>query len=174
MGNKFWNSSELEPKRQHRWLVYLNGANIPSYVAKKVDKPSFTINETEHKYFGHSFFYPGHVTWETVTLTLVDPIEPDTSKALMKILTNSGYDNPTKHPQNALKTVSKADSVRALGSQVKIEQVHGAGNDVVETWILHNPWIKDAKFGSLAYDSDDMVEIELTIRYDWATLHLGG
>tara|TARA_R110000744_G_scaffold179822_1_gene298809 strand:+ start:257 stop:772 length:516 start_codon:yes stop_codon:yes gene_type:complete len=170
MSEKFWNSSTLEPKRSHRWLVYLNGSNIPTYVAKKVDKPSFTINETEHKYFGHSFFYPGHVTWETISLTLVDPIEPDTSKTLMDILKDSGYSDPTDHPNGALRTVSKADSVRALGPQVRIEQFTDDLESPVESWTLHNPWIKDAKFGNLAYDSDDMVEIELTIRFDWATI----
>jgi len=150
--------------------VYLNGANIPSYVAKQVDKPSFTVNETEHKYFGHSFFYPGHVTWETISLTLVDPIDPDTSQELMSILRDAGYEDPSNHPNGALKTVSKADSVRALGGIIKLEQVAGKDNTVIETWQLYNPWIRDCKFGSLAYDSDDMVEITLTIRFDWAKI----
>ena len=166
----FWNNSTLEPKRKHRWLVYLNNSELPSYIAKKVDKPSFKVNEMEHKYFGHSFFYPGHVTWETITLTLVDPIEPDTSGALMNLLRAAGYDSPLGSPDGTLPTVSKADFVAALGSVIKIEQVTGAENRLIETWQLYNPWIVDCKFGDLDHGSDDMVEISLTIRFDWARI----
>ena len=41
---------------------------------------------------------------------------------------------------------------------------------MIEIWRLHNPWITECKFGDLAHDSDDMLEISLTIRYDWATI----
>ena len=70
-----------------------------------------------------------------------------------------------------LNTVSKADSVKALGPTIKLEQVTGVDqkNKVVEEWELHNPWIKEVNFGDLDYASDDMVEITLSIRYDWAT-----
>ena len=88
----FWNKSTLEPKRQHRWTLHLNGVGgLESYVVKKVDKPTFKINESEHDYFGHKFYYPGQVTWETVSVTLVDPIDPDSSKALYSVLQKSGY-----------------------------------------------------------------------------------
>ena len=166
----FWNNSTLEPKRKHRWLVYLNNANIPSYIATKVDKPSFKINEMEHKYFGHSFFYPGHVSWETISLTLIDPIDEDASFALMSLLRRAGYASPEGSADNTLPTVAKADFVAALGNSIRIEQVSGADNRLVETWVLHNPWITDCKFGDLDHGSDDLVEITLTLRYDWATM----
>tara|TARA_Y100000034_G_scaffold134395_1_gene202698 strand:+ start:448 stop:990 length:543 start_codon:yes stop_codon:yes gene_type:complete len=165
----FWNSSTLEPKRKHRWLVYLNNSDIPSYVAKKVDKPSFKVNEMEHKYFGHSFWYPGHVTWNSITLTLVDPIEPDVSAELMSLLESAGYGLPIESG-GTLPTVSKADFTKTFGGQIRIEQVTGKENEVIEVWRLHNPWITECKFGDLAHDSDDMLEISLTIRYDWATI----
>ena len=87
--NQFWNSSALEPKRQHRWLVTFGSnisAELPSYIARSVDKPSFEINEAQHKYFGHTFKYPGQVTWNDVSMTLVDPVAPDATAALYKAL----------------------------------------------------------------------------------------
>ena len=165
----FWNQTTLEPKRSHRWLVYFSNANIPSYVAKKVDKPSFEINQSEHKYFGHTFKYPGQVTWNDVTVSLVDPINPDASDALMNVLKRAGYDSPDVRTNDALYTVSKADAVAALGQTIKIEQYGSGDPDTpVETWKLWNPWIKDVKFGELSYDDDGNVEIQLTIAYDWA------
>ena len=171
----FWNKSTLEPKRQHRWTLNINGlSGVESYIVKKTDKPSFTINETEHSYFGHKFYYPGQVTWETITVTLVDPIDPDTSAALYNALAQSGYRPPLRDGgSNQLATVSKASSVAALGPTVTLKQFDANAdgtNREVETWMLYNPWIKDVKFGDLDYESDGMVEITLTIRYDWATL----
>lgn len=167
---EFWNSSTLEPKRQHRWLLTMRNSQVPSYVVKVADKPGFSINETTHDYFGHKFYYPGQVEWSEISITLVDAIDPDSSKLLQNVLTNSGYQDPSNHPDNMLFTVSKADSVKALGPQVTLKQVSGAENKTVEKWTLYNPWIKEVKFGSLDYSSDDLVEIELTIRYDWARL----
>ena len=69
--------------------------------------------------------------------------------------------------------MSKAASVAALGPTITLNQYDSnpdGSNTPVETWQLHNPWITEVNFGSLDYSSDEMVEIELTIRYDWATL----
>ena len=165
---KFWNSSALEPKRQHRWLLQL-GKGLESYAVKTTDKPSFTINESEHNFFGHKFFYPGQVSWNEISVTLVDPVDPDASGALHRALEMSGY----KTPDNAdiskpmLDTVSKEKSVQAIGPQIVLAQYDG-DNREIERWTLYNPWIKDVSFGNLDYGSDDLVEIELTIRYDFA------
>ena len=165
---KFWNSSALEPKRQHRWLLQL-GKGLESYAVKTTDKPSFTINESEHSFFGHKFYYPGQVTWNEISVTLVDPIDPDASAALHRVLEMSGYKTPDSGDISnpMLDTVSKEKSVQAIGPQIVLAQYDGENNEI-ERWTLYNPWVKDVKFGSLDYGSDDLVEIELTLRYDFA------
>ena len=174
MAEKFWAGANLEPKRQHRWLLLMAG--IPAFVVKTVTKPSFNINPTEHKYFGHTFYYPGNVVWNPVEVKMVDPIDPDTSKALQRVLINSGYDIPSarlERNDEGLFTASKQQAVSALGGIVTLQQI-GARNDVpnkiLEEWDMHNPWVEKVTFGSLSYDSDAMVEIDMTIRYDYATL----
>jgi hypothetical protein len=172
MGNRFWADSRLEPKRQHRWLLFIGGqAKIPAFVIKKVDKPKLTVNSTEHKYFGHSFFYPGHVTWDQTQVTLVDPIHPDASKKLYDAIRGAGYRAPTDREGVAPHTMSKAKATNYL-SVIKLQQM-GPDNEVIETWNLFNPWILDASWGSLDYDSDGMVELTVTFRYDYATFKKG-
>ena len=56
MAEKFWADARLEPKRQHRWLLNLDG--IDAFVIKTVQKPSFSVSETTHQFFGHQFYYP--------------------------------------------------------------------------------------------------------------------
>ena len=170
---KFWADSRLEPKRQHRWLLFIGGqAKIPAYIVKKVDKPKVTVNPTEHKFFGHSFFYSGHVTWDTTSVTLVDPIDPDASNILWRAIRGAGYDPPTERTQGAPHTMSKEKATAHL-QQIRLQQM-SPDNKPLETWKLYNAWILDAAWGSLDYNSDEMVELAVTFRYDYATYKQGG
>ncbi len=165
---KFWSDGTAQdPKRAFRFTISIEGGfkNIPAYTAKKVTKPSFTIQESTHQYLNHTYYYPGRTEWNTVTLTLVDPVNPDAAKALVEIVRAAGY-SPAQ-TKDDLKTMSKAKAVEAMGT-MKINQIDADGKNV-ETWCLHNAWVKDAKFGDLAYDSDDLTEVELEIRYDYAS-----
>ena len=167
-GEGFWTAASTEPKRAYRWLLTMGG--IPQWIVKKVSKPSFTISESEHVFLNHKFWYPGRVEWNTVSVTLADPVSPDAAKTMMNILDAAGY----RYPETAttVNTISKQNAVAALG-RVSIQQIHSDGSPLDE-WVLHNPWIKDVKFGELDYTSDDMVDVELEIRYDFAKLVKSG
>ena len=65
--------------------------------------------------------------------------------------------------------MSKSEAVGAMGGVV-ISQLDAQGT-AAESWELVNPWIKDVKFGELDYESDDMVDIEVELRYDYAILN---
>lgn len=174
MADFFWtDGTAQDPKRAFRFIVMVtpdaDGAALPAYTAKKVTKPSFSLAESEHQYLNHTFYYPGRLTWNTVTLTLVDPVNPDAAESLVKIINEGGY-SPADNKDDFV-TMSKSKAKSALG-KFEIVQIDSNG-DHVETWELHNAWVKDAKFGDLAYDSDDLTEVELEIRYDFASFKKG-
>jgi len=78
----------------------------------------------------------------------------------------SGYTPPNS--PNDLQTMTKQKAVSALGSVV-IEQIDGDGK-MLERWTLWNAFITGVTYGDLSYDSEELTEITLTIRYDWAVL----
>ena len=162
----FWNSPvNVEPKRQFRWLLITN--NIPQWVIKSVTKPQATTTDVSHKYFGYTYYYPGTTTWNTIEMTLVDPVSPDSVSTIANMLRQSGYKPPTS--ENDLTSISKAKANNAIGS-VKIVQKDSDGRDL-ETWTLNNPFITIADFGGvLSYNQDELVDLKITMRYDWATL----
>jgi len=172
----FWNDTSTHvpsPKRNYRWLLFLGG--IPQWICKKVTKPAMSLTEAEHTYLNHKFYYPGRVEWQTIDVTLVDPVNPDAVQTLDDILNKSGYAPPDD--QNQTLTVSKGLAVGALG-KVVIQQLGVNPTDPgslamkpVEEWHLYNAWIKDFKYGELDYTSDDLTEITLTLRYDYAKLN---
>jgi hypothetical protein len=167
----FWSVGTTEPKRQFRWTFTLGtgtvGATIETYFVKTVKKPSFTINEIEHQYVSHRFYYPGRITWNPVEVTFVDPVVPDTTTILSNILVDSGYRIPTTSVI-AEKSISKGKFIANVGQPI-ITQIDAEGNDI-EEWTLNNAWISTIDYGQLDYGADELVIISMTLRYDFATL----
>ena len=134
-----------DPKRKFRFIVEFQGIQAAQggaqlWYAKTAAKPSFKVETTEHNYLNHKFHYPGAVTWEEVSITLVNP--------------------------SSLSTISKAKAVGALGT-VTITQLDSNG-EPLETWTLWNAFITEVKYGDLEYGSDDIAEMTVGLRYDWA------
>jgi hypothetical protein len=159
----FWSSTTIDPKRSFRWVLVFD--HIPTYVITKTIKPSFTASSVKHNYIAHEFKYPGRVTWEDVTVTLVDPVYPDASAKVVKMLQASGYAIPGTEADASI-SMTKKDANIAVGVPA-IAQLDGKGQQI-ERWTLHNAWLSKADFGSLDYATEDMLNVELTFTYDWA------
>jgi hypothetical protein len=157
-----------DPKRKFRFRVSVTGfeGDAIMWWAKTAQKPSFTIASAEHKYLNHTFYYPGSVTWNDVAITMVDPQDPDIAKLLMQLIDNGGYHPPAN--SSDMSTMTKASAASALGT-VTVTALDGAGADI-ESWVLNNAWVTDLKFGDLEYGGDDLTEVSMTLKYDWAVL----
>ena len=168
-----------EPKRKFRFKVEFTdwddgqGSSVLWY-AKTATKPSFTIAAGEHKYLNYTFYYPGTLSWNEVEVTMVDPTTPDVAAKLWEFLGKSGWvvpGSPSADNQAAFSTISKDKAVSGLGA-VNITQLDANGEEI-EKWTMHNAFVTDVKFGDLAYGDDELTELSLTIRYDWAMLNDG-
>lgn len=164
----FWNKATLEPKRKFRWLLYWTG--VPQFIIKSVKKPSYSVATTQHQYLNYEFYYPGRVTWQDITITLVDPVQPDSTASLYRMLENSGYVIPSKYEQGIARTVSKSQMVSALGNEIALVQLDSGGTNEIEKWIIKNPLITSVDFDTVDYSSDEMLNISVTIKYDYAYL----
>ena len=175
----FWLNPNFEPKRQFRFLVQLSlsGQDV-TFLAKSVDRPSYSISENEHQFFNHTFYYPGRVTWNTIDLTLVDPVSPNASQLLYNYLEESGIRKPASVADATRTTITKSSATRALGRLV-IQEIATPVADgrnaeppptsqIIGEWSLTNPFFTDVNFGSHDYGNEDMVEVSVTVRYDWA------
>jgi len=181
----FWIDQTLEPKRAFRFIIRFKGMpDAASWYATKASKPTAETSEQEHKYLNHNFYFPGRTTWNTVSITLVDPATPDAIGNLHQMLSNSGYTVPIG--PTSLRTISKDNAVRAAGidpaggggntpgGDIEILQLDASGNtddaNVLEKWTLRNAWVKKIAPSELSYDSEELSTVELEIRFDWAEL----
>lgn len=168
----FWTSNNVEPKRNFRFQVQFTGISDDGdsgsdvlWWAKTVTTPAFEVSEVEHNYLDNKFYFPGRVSWNEVSLTLVDPISVDAVAQTNKLIESQGYVVPAN--EGSVVTMSKKKGTTAIGDIVIT--IFGAEGAVVEKWNLNRPFIKSAKFGDLDYSSDDLRTVELSVRYDWAT-----
>ena len=100
MSKRFWPSATVEPKRKFRWIAQLGvGEKIQSFVIKKVGKPEWSVANKEHKILGHTFNYPGPVTWAPVDITILDiagaPTTDDIPRGKVPDMAKPGANNTT-------------------------------------------------------------------------------
>ena len=170
----FWASKDSQPKRQHRFIMSLgkrSGQNqLPSWVVSNVSRPAMEISTVEHQYLNHSFKFPGRAKWQDVSVTLKDPLSPDASKQLYAILADAGYLPPSGSPESDAFNVAftKSSFAEAIGT-ISIK-ARDSKWDEVERWTLFNPIIVSANWGQFDYSSEELIELQLTIAYDYATI----
>ena len=164
----FWSDRVLEPKRKSRFILQLG--DMDHWVVKTSRKPSFEINVTEHTYLNHKFYYPGTVSWNAIDVTLVDPLTPDATWTMYKILMASGYNPPLDQNRAESSLLSKRNAANALQMVRLIQLGPGGVNDQIEQWDLKNAFISKVDFGELDYSADDLVDITITLTYDFAVM----
>jgi len=167
----FWTDATAQPKRNYRFRVTISGfASNESVVwwVKSFKPPSFELSEATHEHLDNKFYFPGRVTWNECSMTLVDPVTPNAVQMTNQLLIDSGY--IVKGAGATAQTVNRTMANNALGGLggVVVEILDATGN-AIETWTLMNPFIKSVAFSDLAYDNDDLRTIDVGFRYDWAT-----
>jgi len=168
-GGQFWTGSpNKDPKRAFRFKVTIGDSGTIWY-AKTANRPSVTFAETTHNFMNHTYYWPGKASWNEVTVSFIDPVDPDLGGNLMQAVADSGYTIP-KGTDNMTSMSKKSvmESLGGAGNDIRIHVIDEDGNQL-ETWSLKHAWITNINFSDLDYGSDEMSEITVTFRYDWAT-----
>ena len=171
----FWSDAGLEPKRKHKFLMFVG--DLPAILVKSTNKPNMEITVGEHKFLGNSYKFPGGVKWNDVTVTFVDTENDQIVRQIMRFMKNAGNQSPVEKgaalkgdTNSSLRLIDKSGAVSSLGNKVLFQQIDEEGN-TVEEWKLWNAWVSKVDMGDVSYDNDNQLsEYKLTIVYDWAEL----
>ena len=165
----FWTASpNRDPKRAFRFKVEI-GESGTIWYAKTANRPSVTFAETTHNFMNHTYYWPGKASWNEVTVSFIDPVDPDLGGNLMQAVADSGYNIPAGTTNmTSMSKKSVMESLGGGGNDIRIHVIDEDG-DQLETWSLKHAWITNINFSDLDYGSDEMSEITVTFRYDWAT-----
>ena len=148
----FWSSGKVEPKRQFRWVMAIEG--IDAFIIKTATRPNISIEEVEIPYINHKRFIAGKSSFETLSVTLHDPIAPSGAQQVMEWVRT--------HFESVSGRAGYADFYKR---DIQIKMLDPIGT-VVELWDVKGAFLTAADFGSLDYGASDPSEISLTIRFD--------
>ncbi len=149
---------QYQAKLKYLFLVTIAG--IPTYLCTKATRPKWTAAQVQYNYLNLKRWSAGKVTWDPISVTVVDAYTPSGAQAIMTMLR-------AKH-----EPLSGRDGYlnNYIFPDMKI-QVLGPSGDVQQSWKLVNAWIQAADFGDLDMaDQSTPMQINLTIRFDKAIL----
>ena len=147
----------FEPKTQNRFIMYIEG--IPAFTIKAMNRPSIQFDEVILEHINVKRYVKGKASWETLEITLYDPIVPSGAQAVMEWV--------RLHHESVTGRDGYSDFYK---KEIKFNLLGPVG-DKVEEWILKGAFIQSANFNDLDFaNTTDVADISLTLRYDYAIL----
>lgn len=149
---------QYEVPLKYQYIVSIQG--IPTYLCIQAELPKWSAGQVQLNYINQIRWQAGKVRWQPITLTVIDAYTPSGAQAIMALL-RAKHEPATGRDGYYNNYVRKQMSIHILGPS----------GDVQKSWKLHNAWLQSADFGQLQYaDQNTPLQINLTIRYDWAQL----
>lgn len=144
--------NKFEPKRKFRWVFALEG--IDSFIIKTAARPTVAIEELEIPFINSTRYIAGKTKFETLSVTLHDPIAPSGAQQVMEWIRT--------HYESVSGRAGYADFYKR---DIQLKMLDPIGT-VVELWDIKGAFLTNATFGDLDYGSNDPSDISLTIRFD--------
>lgn len=149
--------NKFEPKRQHRWVMAIEG--IDAFLVKSAGRPTWSSGETEIPWINsYRKINTGKAKWDNLSITIYDPIAPSGAQQTMEWIRT--------HHESVSGRAGYADFYKR---DIQLKLLDPIGT-VIELWDIKGAFLTSCTFGSLDYGSDTMLEIQLSISYDNAVM----
>ena len=148
-----------EPLRKNRWLLrFPSDLGIQEWTLESASRPKISQKSVEIEFLNTSTYVLGRYTWDSIQVTLRDPIGPSMSQAVMEWVR---LESESLSGRQGYAAGYKRD--------IELDLLDPTGV-VVQKWILKNAWASDVDFGQLAMSDDGLATISLTLVIDYAIL----
>lgn len=155
----------LQPKVSYKFRVRVMGfgpistpLDLTAQV-QSVSRPTVTTDEVPVHSYNSIAYFAGKPQWNTLDLVVRD----DVTNAVSRII---GHQEQ-KQMNHFQQTSPLAGSNYKF--DMKIETMDGGNDAVLETWDIENCWLQSINWGENNYANSDVVNIQMTIRFDNAT-----
>ena len=145
-----------EPKLANRFLMKIDG--IPAYLIKKIARPTIEMTEIVLDHINTKRKIKGKANWAPISVSLYDPVTPSGAQAVMEWV--------RLHHES----VTGRDGYSDFYKKDIVFNTLGPVGDKVEEWTIKGAFISAATFGDMDWATEDAINIELTIKYDYAIL----
>ena len=150
---------EYEPLRKNRFLLrFPSDLGIQEWWVSNAARPTITMKETEIPFLNTSTWVVGRYIWETISVTLRDPIGPSASQAVMEWV------------RLASESVTGRQGYAVAYKRDLVLEMLDPTGAVVQKWILKGCFLTNVDFGDLSYGQDELSTISATLRPDYCIL----
>lgn len=150
---------EYEPLRKNRFLMrFPSDLGIQEWWIQSASRPSWNTTAVEIPFLNTSTYVAGRYKWDQINLSLRDPIGPSASQAVMEWVRLC-----------AESVTGRMGYAVSYMRDIQLECLDPTGT-AIQLWILKNCMPVNAKFGDLAYNSDELATIDLTLQPQYCVL----
>ena len=118
----------FQPKVSNRFILYVDG--IPSFICKKVNRPTIAIEAKELDHINTKRKIQGKANWENLTIEMYDPVVPSGAQAVMEWV--------RLHHES----VTGRDGYSDFYKKDLTLNVLGPVGDIVSEWIIKGEFVK--------------------------------
>ena len=147
----------FEPKLKNRFIMEIDG--IPAYLIRATNRPQIDFETVELHHMNVVRYVKGKGQWQSLDITLYDPIVPSGAQAVMEWV--------RLHHESVTGRDGYSDFYK---KDIRIKTLGPVG-DVVEEWILKGAYCQNTNFGPMDWTSDAPANISMTIEMDYAILN---
>ena len=148
--------TNFEPKMKNRFIMEIDG--IQSYLIKTANRPSIQFEKVTLDHINVKRQLKGKGEWQDIEITLFDPIVPSGAQQVMEWVRLSH------------ESITGRDGYADFYKKDVDIYMLGPVGDKIENWKIKGAFIQSANFGDVAWDSNDVSDITLTLSYDYAIL----
>ena len=146
----------FEPKLKNRFIMEIDG--IPAYLVKTMARPSIAFDTVTLDHINVKRYVKGKAQWQPIEVTLYDPIVPSGAQAVNEWI--------RLHHES----VTGVDGYSSEYKKDITFNLLSPNGEKIEQWIIKGAFLTAANFNDLDFASNEVVEIGLTMQYDYAIL----
>ena len=152
---------KYEPKRVNRFFAeFSDTIGLEVWQVQKFKRPLMKINSVPIMYMNEQNYVAGRYTWDTVSVTFIDPIGPSTSQILMEWV--------RLHAESLTGRMGYAAGYK---KDILLKTLDPTGVEV-EKWTLEQCQIVSIDFGENSYEDDALTNITLELQPYMCVLNL--
>ena len=146
----------FEPKLKNRFIMEIDG--IPAYLIRAGNRPTINFETVELHHMNVVRYVKGKGQWQSLDITLYDPIVPSGAQAVNEWI--------RLHHES----VTGVDGYSSEYKKDITFNLLSPNGEKIEQWIIKGAFLTAANFQDLDFASNDVVDIGLTMQYDYAIL----
>ena len=144
--------NKFEPKRSYRWVLAIEG--IDSFLVASTNRPSIQLGEKKIDFINSYRMIGGKLSFGDLSVKLHDPIAPSGAQQVMEWIRT--------HYESVSGRAGYADFYKR---DIQLKMLDPIGT-VVELWDIKGAFLTSANFGGLDYSGEEIMMIDLTIKFD--------